>query len=237
MIGHRTRVIAGQYYDVIENQAVPSQFAGSFPAFSDEAAFQNLSRCLAGRDLNRMVHRDPRATGKLGFLFGLHFALGAPLCFSIEPHPVLLALKFAFALTLRYTATTPDGRFLHLSFFACFAFLHLSLFALLAFLWILCRILWSEINFGVHPHRNRLAALHGRLETPLANCFDGRLIERRIQRFLHLNVLRNALVIDRKPKEYDSFDLLFTSVGRIFGLDVIDELGFPIAISVSLLGL
>ena len=56
VIGYRTRVVTGQYYDVIEDQAVLSQFTGSFPALTHQAALQNLSRCLAGRDLNRTVH-------------------------------------------------------------------------------------------------------------------------------------------------------------------------------------
>src|SRR5258708_13811642 len=68
-------VVTGEDHHVIEHQTGLCQFTGPFPMFANQAAFENLSRSLTDRDLNRAIHRDPCQTRELGLSFRLLFAL------------------------------------------------------------------------------------------------------------------------------------------------------------------
>src|SRR6266852_6615609 len=106
--------VTGHNSDVVKDLSIPNQLARLVGRLADQPALEDLSRLLADRDLNRLIHRDIRETSELGLLPGFLFAFsGCAFTVDQEQRPVpdrvpdpaslfLAALKYCLELRLHF---------------------------------------------------------------------------------------------------------------------------------------
>src|SRR6516164_171672 len=75
-----------------------------------------------------------------------------------------------------------------------------------------------EVNLDVDLYGDRTAVLHGGLEAPPVDRFDGFLVEAHAQRTGDFDVSRLAVRPNDQPQNYDSLKLRLTGFFGVFGI-------------------
>src|SRR5437868_14763468 len=81
-----------------------------------------------------------------------------------------------------------------------------------------------EVDFDVHLHWNRMAALHGRLEAILSHRVDCLLVQTHADAAQDVHILRHTARVHDQIDQHDAHELRLTGFLAEFRIDLKDQL-------------